>query len=148
MSQPKVTEGLSRRGFAAVLAASGAAAPALLAQQSAPTPPRRSGPPPEVPPFQAPIEFARKDVPARVHPFPMTQVKLLPGPVRGCRRVEASHENFRALDDLRSLMQYQVTAKIASDPEQLERLIVKYYQAATEGIGEILGELQNDDSLN
>ncbi len=59
----------------------------------------------------------------------------------------ASHENFRALDDLRSLMQYQVTAKIASDPEQLERLIVKYYQAATEGIGEILGELQNDDSL-
>jgi type IV pilus assembly protein PilB len=59
----------------------------------------------------------------------------------------ASHENFRALDDLRSLMQYQVTAKIAADPEQLERLIAKYYQAATEGIGEILGELQNDDSL-
>jgi type IV pilus assembly protein PilB len=59
----------------------------------------------------------------------------------------ASHENFRALDDLRSLMQYQVVAKIASDPEQLERLIAKYYQSATEGIGEILGELQNDDSL-
>jgi hypothetical protein len=32
-----------------------------------------------VPPFQAPIEFARKDVPARVRVFPMTQVKLLPG---------------------------------------------------------------------
>jgi type IV pilus assembly protein PilB len=59
----------------------------------------------------------------------------------------ASHENFRALDDLRSLMQYQVIAKIASDPEQLERLIAKYYQSATEGIGDILGELQNDDSL-
>jgi len=59
----------------------------------------------------------------------------------------ASHENFRALDDLRSLMQYQVTAKIAADTEQLERLIGKYYQAAAEGMGEILGELQNDDSL-
>jgi type IV pilus assembly protein PilB len=59
----------------------------------------------------------------------------------------ASHENFRALDDLRSLMQYQVTAKIAADPEALERLIAKYYQAAAEGMGEILGELQSDDSL-
>jgi type IV pilus assembly protein PilB len=59
----------------------------------------------------------------------------------------ASHENFRVLDDLRSLMQYQVTAKIAADTEQLERLIGKYYQAAAEGMGEILGELQNDDSL-
>jgi type IV pilus assembly protein PilB len=59
----------------------------------------------------------------------------------------ASHENFRALDDLRSLMQYQVTAKIATDSEALERLIAKYYQANAEGMGEILGELQSDDSL-
>jgi type IV pilus assembly protein PilB len=59
----------------------------------------------------------------------------------------ASHENFRALDDLRSLMQYQVTAKIASDPDLLERLIAKNYQSATEGIGDILGELQQDDAL-
>jgi type IV pilus assembly protein PilB len=59
----------------------------------------------------------------------------------------ASHENFRALDDLRSLMGYQVTAKIASDPEALDRLIAKHYQAAAEGLGEILGELQDDDAL-
>jgi type IV pilus assembly protein PilB len=59
----------------------------------------------------------------------------------------ASHENFRALDDLRSLMGYQVTAKIAADPEALDRLIAKYYQAAAEGLGEILGELQDDDAL-
>jgi type IV pilus assembly protein PilB len=59
----------------------------------------------------------------------------------------ASHENFRALDDLRSLMQYQVTAKIAADPDLLEKLIAKHYQAAAEGLGEILGELQSDDSL-
>ncbi len=79
---------LSRRGFGAVLAASGTGIPALLAQtqpvpaqQAAPAGPqqRRSGPPEVPPPFQAPIEFARKDVPARVRPFPMTQVRLLPG---------------------------------------------------------------------
>jgi DUF1680 family protein len=79
MSESKTTNGLSRRSFAAALTA----APVLMAQQSTPQPspvPVRRGPPPEVPPFQAPIEFARKDVPAKVQPFPMTQVKLLPSP--------------------------------------------------------------------
>jgi DUF1680 family protein len=79
MREPKRTNGLSRRSFAAALTA----APVLLAQQSTPQPapaPVRRGPAPEVPPFQAPIEFARKDVPAKVQPFPMTQVKLLPSP--------------------------------------------------------------------
>ncbi|HYO08435.1 MAG TPA: ATPase, T2SS/T4P/T4SS family [Tepidisphaeraceae bacterium] len=60
--------------------------------------------------------------------------------------VMANHENFRALDDLRSLMGYAVTAKVG-DPEQIERLIGKHYQAAAESIGEILGELSNDESL-
>jgi type IV pilus assembly protein PilB len=58
----------------------------------------------------------------------------------------ASHENFRALDDLRSLMGYTVVAKIA-DIEQIEKLIAKHYAAATEGISEILGEISKDDSL-
>ena len=53
----------------------------------------------------------------------------------------ANHENFRALDDLRSLMGYNVTAKIG-DPEQIEKLIAKHYNAAAEGLGDILGELQ------
>jgi uncharacterized protein len=66
---------VTRRGFAGILAAS-AAVPHLAAQQ------RNSGPPPEVPPFQAPVEFTRKDVPPRVSPFPLTQVRLLPGPYR------------------------------------------------------------------
>ena len=61
--------------------------------------------------------------------------------------VMASHENFRALDDLRSLMGYNVTAKIG-DPDQIERLIAKHYNTAAESIGEILGELQNDETLN
>jgi type IV pilus assembly protein PilB len=59
----------------------------------------------------------------------------------------ASQDNFRALDDLRSLMRYQVTAKIADNPETLEKLLAKHYQAAAEGLGDILGELQQDDAL-
>jgi type IV pilus assembly protein PilB len=60
--------------------------------------------------------------------------------------VMANHENFRALDDLRSLMGYTVTAKIG-DPDQIDKLIQKHYQAAAESMGEILGELNTDDSL-
>ena len=83
MSEHKKVKNLSRRNFAVALTA----APALLAQQTPPPagapnpntsqPPRR-GPAPEVPPFEAPIQFARQDVPAKVQSFPMTQVKLLP----------------------------------------------------------------------
>jgi type IV pilus assembly protein PilB len=43
-------------------------------------------------------------------------------------------------------MGYHVTAKVG-DPEQIEKLISKHYQAAAESIGEILGELSSDDSL-
>jgi hypothetical protein len=86
MSRDNKTKDLSRRKFAVALTA----APALLAQQpaqqtpapaGAPNPntsqPRR-GPAPEVPPFEAPIQFTRQDVPPKVQPFAMTQVKLLP----------------------------------------------------------------------
>jgi type IV pilus assembly protein PilB len=60
--------------------------------------------------------------------------------------VMATQDNFRAVDDLQSLMGYKVTAKIG-DPEQIDRLIQKYYQATAESLGEILGELTQDDSL-
>lgn len=58
----------------------------------------------------------------------------------------ANHENFRALDDLRSLMGYNVKALIG-DPDQIDKLIAKYYQAGAESLGEILGELSSDDTL-
>ncbi|MCC6239398.1 MAG: Flp pilus assembly complex ATPase component TadA [Phycisphaerales bacterium] len=58
----------------------------------------------------------------------------------------ANHENFRALDDLRSLMGYNVKAVIA-DPEQVDRLINKYYQNDTESLGQVLGELSSDEAL-
>src|SRR5690349_20212676 len=60
--------------------------------------------------------------------------------------VMASQENFRALDDLRQLMGYTVTAKIG-DPDQIEKLINKHYNTAAESLGEVLGELANDESL-
>ena len=80
MSEQKPSQGVSRRMFAAALAA-----PALLAQpQTAPPPQpqRRRGPQPEVPPFDGAIEFTRKDVAPKARPFPLTQVKLLPGAYR------------------------------------------------------------------
>src|SRR5688572_829244 len=58
----------------------------------------------------------------------------------------ASHENFRAIDDLRALMGYDVQAVLA-EPSELERLINKHYQSAAQGIGDILSELNTDDSL-
>jgi uncharacterized protein len=96
MSKTPQSNNVSRRGFAAVLAA-GASASALVAQQNptiqnptqgqAPNPntsvQQQGGrgfgqtPPPE--PFEAPIQFARKFAPVKARPFPMTQVRLLPG---------------------------------------------------------------------
>ena len=58
----------------------------------------------------------------------------------------ASHENFRALDDLRMHYGYNVIAKLA-DPETLEKQINKYYNTAAESLGDILSELNSDDAL-
>ena len=58
----------------------------------------------------------------------------------------ASHDNFQALDDLRSLMGYTVIAKIG-DSEQIEKLIGKSYNATAESLGEVLGDLANDSAL-
>ena len=43
-------------------------------------------------------------------------------------------------------MGYNVEAVLA-DPEQIDKLITKHYKAAAEGIGDILDELKNDDTL-
>ncbi len=91
-------------------------------------------------------EAAIKAVPAKT----ATTHKVLPVAFDPAAKkltvVMASHENFRALDDLRSLFGYTVEAKIG-DPEQIEKLIQKHYQAAAESLNEILGELSNDESL-
>jgi type IV pilus assembly protein PilB len=60
--------------------------------------------------------------------------------------VMATQENFRALDDLRQLMGYNVSAKIG-DPDQIERLIQKHYNTAAEGISDVLKDLASDETL-
>ena len=57
-----------------------------------------------------------------------------------------NQENFRALDDLQSLMGYKVKAVIA-DPEQIERLIGKHYKAAAESFSDVLKDLNADETL-
>ena len=106
---------LSRRNFAAVLTASTAAA------QTVPTNPSlqqaRQGTLPEVPPFQAPIEFARHPVPAKVEPFPMTQVRLLAGPYKDAE--EANRGYMQRLKEERLVRNFQVNAGMPSSAEPL-----------------------------
>jgi len=60
--------------------------------------------------------------------------------------VMASQENFQAIDTLTSMMGYKVTAKIG-DPDQIEKLLQKHYQATVDSLGDILGELSQDETL-
>ena len=58
----------------------------------------------------------------------------------------ASHENFRALDDLQSLMGYKVKAFIG-DADLIDKLIAKHYQAAAESFSDVIKDLNADDAL-
>lgn len=57
-------------------------------------------------------------------------------------------DNFRATDDLSTLMGFKVTARI-TDHEALEKALKKYYDEKNEkeGISELIGEIQNDGFL-
>ncbi|MHC4646653.1 MAG: type II secretion system ATPase GspE [Planctomycetota bacterium] len=54
--------------------------------------------------------------------------------------------NFRATDDLSTLMGFRVDAKI-TDPEALDNALNKYYQSQEESINELIGEIQGDSFL-
>ncbi len=58
----------------------------------------------------------------------------------------ASPDNFRATDDLQTLMGFRVTAKIA-DPEALNGALMKYYDVEPESIGELINEIAGDEQL-
>ena len=58
----------------------------------------------------------------------------------------ASYDNFQALDDLRSLMGYTVTAKIG-DKAKIEDLIRKHYQAEAESFTTLLTDFDADESV-
>ena len=116
---------LTRRGFAAIVAAS--AAPALLAQQSTQpdTPPpaapnpntstQRRGTMPEIPPFQEPLAFTRNDVPAKVEPFPMTQVRILGGAYKDAQDWNLGYMNRLPADRL--LHNFRLNAGLPSSAE-------------------------------
>jgi DUF1680 family protein len=90
MSNSSKSHHVSRRNFGAILAASGAAVPALVAQvnspQQNPAPPTTPEAPrrplvPDTPPFEGKLDFTRNVVSLKAEPFPMTQVRLLPGSI-------------------------------------------------------------------
>ena len=58
----------------------------------------------------------------------------------------ASADNFRATDDLHTLMGFDVSAKIA-DPAQLEEALRKYYEVEPESIGELINEIAGDEQF-
>ncbi|HHH76543.1 MAG TPA: pilus assembly protein PilB, partial [Phycisphaerae bacterium] len=58
----------------------------------------------------------------------------------------ASADNFHATDDLRTLMSYDVTAKIA-DESKIENLLVKHYGTEHESMGELINEIATDGQL-
>lgn len=55
-------------------------------------------------------------------------------------------DNFRATDDLSTLMGFKVVAKI-SDEDSIKAALDKYYSAEDEGISELIGEIEGDQSL-
>ena len=57
-----------------------------------------------------------------------------------------SPDNFRATDDLGTLMGFNVVAKV-SNPEALEAALNKHYEAEEESINELIGELSGDKML-
>src|SRR5258708_23724208 len=124
MHVDKKTARLTRRGFAAVVVAPGAAAPAILAQQgphpATPPPPapnpnttqQRRGPLPEIPPFQEPLVFTKKEAPAKVEPFPMTQVRILGGAYKDAQDWNLGYMNRLPADRL--LHNFRLNAGLSS----------------------------------
>ncbi len=58
----------------------------------------------------------------------------------------ASPDNFRATDDLRTLMGFNVTAKIVQS-DALEAALLKYYDVEPESISDLINEVAGDEQL-
>ncbi len=58
-----------------------------------------------------------------------------------------SPDNFRATDDLSTLMGFRISAKI-TDSEALEKALTKFYDEQDENINELIGEIQGDTFLS
>ncbi len=60
--------------------------------------------------------------------------------------VLASPDNFRAVDDLRTFLGFNVIAAIA-DPEAINRLLAKHYNERQESFSDLLSEVSTDETL-
>jgi DUF1680 family protein len=133
MSEPKKSQTLSRRCLSALLA-SGAAAPALWAQQNSPATqapasspqpqapnPNPSAPadglPPDQPPFAGTLTYSRREIPAKVLPFPMTQVRLLGGPCKQAEEWNRGYMHRLAADRL--VHNFRLNAGLSSSAQPL-----------------------------
>ena len=58
----------------------------------------------------------------------------------------ASPDNFRATDDLKTLMGYNVRAVVAK-PEVIDRALAAYYGQSEESIQDVLDEMKGDEAL-
>jgi type IV pilus assembly protein PilB len=58
-----------------------------------------------------------------------------------------SPDNFRATDDLSTLMGFSISAKI-TDSEALEKALTKFYGEQDDNINELIGEIQGDTFLS
>ncbi len=57
-----------------------------------------------------------------------------------------SADNFRAIDDLRTLTGLKINVKIV-DPEKLDQSLHKYYDTESESIGQLINEITGDEQL-
>jgi type IV pilus assembly protein PilB len=57
-----------------------------------------------------------------------------------------SPDNFRATDDLSTLMGYKVVAKV-SDEDSIKELLDRYYAEEDESMSELIGEIESDTEL-
>src|ERR1035438_10145311 len=115
----------TRRLFAAALAGSPAIAQTSIAPQAAPppgAPPAPAVPPrrpqqPEPLPFAGTLVFTRKDIELRTTPYPLPQVRLLPGP--SLKAADANRAYLMVIAPERLLHTFRLNAGLASSAQPL-----------------------------
>jgi DUF1680 family protein len=128
VKRPAHSSLLTRRGFTGAVAALGALASPLSAQQAPPPPPdpnavpqntsnERQGTAKEIPPFQDALAFVRRNVALQASPFPLGQVRLLPGPFLEAQ--EWNRAYVRRLSPDRLLHNFRVNAGLPSTAKPL-----------------------------
>lgn len=100
------------------------------------------------------VDLEGRDIPADVIaqvPAQMaTTQKLIPYEfnknTRTLKIALASSDNFRAIDDLRSLLNYNVIPAVC-DQDTIKKLLSKYYDVKQESLTEVLNEVSSDAAL-